>query len=78
MEVFGERLEINLTTLQVTRIFKPEAGKKILIIQDLSKKEREKRKVLVLVTAMKKASSEGKTAFIRFSDGELIVNGKCI
>ena len=51
-------------------------GSGIFLFQDLSKKEREKRKVLV--TAMKKARSEGKRAFIRFSDGELIVNGKCI
>ena len=30
----------------------------------------------MLVSEMKKTRSEGKRAFIRFSDGELIVNGK--
>ena len=49
-------------------------GSGTFLFQDLSKKEREKRKVLV--TATKKARSEGKRVFITFSNGELIVNGK--
>ena len=43
-------------------------------MEDLSKRDREKR--AMLVTAMKRARNEGKRAFIRFSDGELIVDGK--
>ena len=43
-------------------------------MEDLSKRDREKRGMLV--TAMKRARNEGKRALIRFSGGELIVNGK--
>ena len=50
------------------------SGSGIFLADDLSKEERERRRILV--SEMKKGRSEGKKAFIRFSDGELIVNGK--
>ena len=46
----------------------------MFVMEDLSKQEREERRSLVNV--MKKARSEGKRAFIRYSDGKLIINGK--
>ena len=63
--------EEKLTLLKKGKLL---SGTGIFLADDLSKEERKRRKVLV--SEMKKARSEGKRAFIRFSDGELIVNGK--
>ena len=49
-------------------------GSALFIMDDLSKKERDNQRVLV--SAMKQARREGKKAFIRYSDGKLIVNGE--
>ena len=49
-------------------------GSEIYIMDDLSKNEREERKKLVDI--MRKARSDGKRAFIRNSDGKLIIDGK--
>lgn len=64
---FGEKLQL----LKKARSL---SGSQIYLMEDLSKRDREKR--AMLVTAMKRARNEGKRAFIRFSDGELIVDGK--
>ena len=48
-------------------------GSDIYLMEDLSKADREARQKLV--KAMKKARSEGKRAYIRFSDGKLIIDG---
>ena len=48
----------------------------IFIMEDLSKDDREQRKKLV--AAMKKARREGKRAFIRFSDGKLVIDGEMV
>lgn len=46
----------------------------IFLMEDLSKAERERRRRLV--AEMKIARREGKKAYIRYSDGELIINGQ--
>ena len=48
----------------------------LFIMEDLSKSDREQRKILV--AAMKKAREEGKRAFIRFFDGKLVINGEVV
>ena len=101
MNVFKDILQVDSAPVFVTRLGKPQAGRRRLILvkmksfdekhsllkngkllngsgiflmEDLSKSEREERKGLV--SAMKQARKEGKRAYIRFSDGRLIVNGK--
>ena len=69
MNTFREKLQV----LKAAKLLK---GSSIYLMEDLSKHERENRKLLV--TAMKKARSEGKKAFIRFADGKLIVNGTAV
>ena len=51
-------------------------GSNIYIREDLSMEERKKRSILV--TMMKKARSEGKKAYIRFYDGNLIIDGSVV
>ena len=46
----------------------------MFVEEDLSKEDREKRKTLV--KEMKKAKYMGKRAFIRYSDGKVVVDGK--
>ena len=48
----------------------------IYIREDLSFNERKRRKALV--AEMKKAREDGKRAFIRFSDGNLMVDGSVV
>ena len=101
LQVFKDKLKVDLSPVNAVRLGKFRDGKRRLILvqmrnseekltllkkgkllsgtgiflaDDLSKEERKRRKVLV--SEMKKARGEGKRAFIRFSDGELIVNGK--
>ena len=50
------------------------SGSGLFLAEDMSKEERKIRKIQV--SEMKKARCEGKKAFIRFLDGELIVDGK--
>jgi len=69
MNTFREKLQV----LKAAKLLK---GSSIYLMEDLSKHECENRKLLV--TAMKKARSEGKKAFIRFADGKLIVNGTAV
>ena len=63
-----ERYDDKVKVMKSARFLR---GSGLFIMDDLSKKERESRRVRV-----KKARSEGKKAFIRFSDGKLIVNGE--
>ena len=49
-------------------------GTRMFVAEDLSKEDREKRKMLV--KEIKKAKQMGKIAFIRYSDGKLVVDGK--
>ena len=69
MNSFKEKIEV----LKAAKHLK---GSDMFLMEDLSKSERDYRKTLV--KAMKKARSEGKKAFIRFTDGKLIVNGKAV
>ena len=62
--------------LDVLRAAKSLKSTGMFIMEDLSKSDHEHRKVLV--KAMKKARSEGKRAFIRFSDGKLVINGAVV
>ena len=50
------------------------SGSGIFLAEDLSREDRKKRKVQV--REMKKARNEGKKAYIRYIDGELIIDGK--
>ena len=59
--------------IKLLRLVKALRGSDIYLMEDLSKADREARQKLV--KAMKKARSEGKRAYIRFSDGKLIVDG---
>ena len=55
----------------------PHKGRLMILraaVEDLSKSDRNRRKVLV--EQLKQARSEGKKAFIRFTDGKSIVDGK--
>ena len=58
----------------VLRAAKALRGSGIFLMEDLSKLERERRRTLV--AEMKIARTAGKKAYIRYSDGELIINGK--
>ena len=49
------------------------SGTGLFLMEDMSKKEKEKRRILVI--AMKKKRRKGNRAYIRHSDGKLIVNG---
>ena len=49
-------------------------GTRMFIAEDLSKEDREKRKMLV--KEMKKSKQMEKIAFIRYSDGKPVVDGK--
>ena len=69
MNSFKERL-------MLLKAAKNLRGSNIFIMEDLSKSDRNRRKVLV--EKLKRARSEGKKAFIRFTDGKLIVDGKII
>ena len=69
MATFQERVAI----LKAAKLLR---GSGIFIKEDLSKSERSYRKVLV--DKMMKARAEGKKAFIRYTDGKLIVDGKPI
>ena len=69
MNSFKERLTI-------LRAAKNLRGSNIFIMEDLSKSHRNRRKVLV--EKLKQARSAGKKAFIRFTDGKLLVDGKVI
>ena len=60
--------------LQLLRQAKALKGTGLFLAEDLSPEERKHRRSLV--AEMKKARDEGKRAFIRYSDGKLIVNGK--
>ena len=60
----------------ILRAAKRLRGSPIFIMEDLSKSERSRRKVLV--EKLKIARSEGKKAFIRYTDGKLIVNGEAV
>jgi hypothetical protein len=55
--------------LNVLKQAKRLSGSGMFVMEDLSKQEREERRSLINV--MKKARSEGKRAFIRYSDGKL-------
>ena len=65
MESYAEKIEV----MKSARFLR---GSALFIMDDLSKKERDIRRVLV--SEMKKARREGKKAFIRYSDGKLIIN----
>ena len=54
------------------KVSKHLKGSNIYIREDLSPNERRRRKVLV--AEMKKARDDSKRAYIRFSDGNLIVD----
>ena len=69
MATFQERVAI----LKAAKLLR---GSGIFIKEDLSKSERSYRKVLV--DKMMKARAEGKKAFIRYTDGKLIIDGKPI
>ena len=60
--------------IEVMRSARLLRGSVLFIMDDLCKKERENRRVLV--SAMKQSRHEGKKAFIQYSDGKLIVNGE--
>ena len=60
--------------MTVLRAAKALRGSEIFLMEDLSKLEREHRRRLV--AEMKIARKAGKKAYIRYSDGELIINGK--
>ena len=68
------RMENPTEKIEVMRSARFLRGSALFIMDDLSKKERDNRRVLV--SAMKQARHEGKRAFIRYSDGKLIVNGE--
>ena len=68
------RMENPTEKIEVMRSARFLRGSALFIMDDLSKKERDNRRVLV--SAMKQARREGKKAFIRYSDGKLIVNGE--
>ena len=99
-DLFQNKLKLELTPLQATRIGKKVDTKNRLILvkmnsmaekievlkaakllkdtiiyihEDLSFNERKRRKALV--AEIKKAREDGKRAFIRFSDGNLMVDG---
>ena len=59
--------------IAVLKVSKHLKGSNIYIREDLSPNERRRRKVLV--AEMKKGRDDGKRAYIRFSDGNLIVDG---
>ena len=69
MAIFQERVAI----LKAAKILRSSG---IFIKEDLSKSEQSYWKVLV--DKMMKARAEGKKAFIRYTDGKLIVDGKPI
>ena len=67
MKSFEEKLHL----LKKARLLN---GSGIYLMGDMSIDERKKRRILV--NRMKKARSEGKRAYyIRYTDGELIING---
>ena len=66
MKSFEEKLHL----LKKARLLN---GSGIYLMEDMSIDERKKRRFLV--NRMKKARSEGKRAYIRYTDGELIING---
>ena len=59
--------------LQLLKTARSLSGTGLFLMEDMSKKEKEKRKMLVI--AMKKKREKGNRAYIRHSDGKLIVNG---
>ena len=58
----------------MSRLLRLLSGSGIFLAEDLSREDRKKRKVQV--REMKKARNEGKKAYIRYIDGELIIDGK--
>ena len=60
--------------LIVLKLAKMLRGSGLFVMEDLRKEEREERNSLVSV--MKRARNEGKRAFIRYSDGKLIIKGE--
>lgn len=66
MESPNEKIAI----LKAARALK---GSATFIKEDLSKTERDQRRKMVIV--MKQERKKGNTAFIRYNDGKLIVNG---
>ena len=69
MKSFKDKLDV----LRAAKLLKTSG---MFIMKDLSKSDREHRKVLV--KAMKKSRSEGKRGFIRFSDDKLVINGAVV
>ena len=59
--------------LQLLKRARSLSGTGLFLMEDMSKKEKEKRRILVI--AMKKKREKGNRAYIRHSDGKLIVNG---
>ena len=59
--------------IKLLKLAKALRGSDTYLMEDLSKTDREARQKLV--KEMKKARSEGKRAYIRFSDGKLIIDG---
>ena len=59
--------------LQLLKRARSLSGTGLFLIEDMLKKEKEKRRILVI--AMKKKREKGNRAYIRHSDGKLIVNG---
>ena len=62
-----------ITVLKVSKHLK---GSNIYIREDLSSNERRRRRLMV--AEMKKARDDGKRAYIKFSDGNLIVDGSVV
>ena len=58
--------------LQLLKRARSLSGTELFVMEDMSKKEKEKRRKLVI--AMKKERKKGNRAYIRHSDGELIIN----
>ena len=68
------KLSTNEEKMQLLQNAKYLRGTNLFIAEDLSKEDREKRRILV--KEMKKERQNGKRAYIRHSDGKLVVNGK--
>ena len=62
--------------LEVLKSVKRLQQTSIFLMEDLSKDGCEQRKELV--AAMKKARREAKRAFVRFSDGKLVIDGEVV
>ena len=59
--------------LQLLKRARSLSGTGLFLVEDMSKKEKEKRRMLVI--AMKKEKGKRNRAYIRHSDGELIAKG---